>query len=325
VVIGGGQPKTCKTFLALDVAVSVASNTPCLGAFPVRHPGPALVYLAEDALKDVRARIECTCRSRGLSLDGLDLKVIAEPVLRLDQERDRARLRVAVEQLAPRLLVLDPLVRLHRLDENNSQEVSGLLGYLRELQREHDMSILLVHHTSKKSHARHGQSLRGSSDIHAWTDVGLYLTWQGDRLRLTPELRTDKAPEPVELRLVTDVPTATHLEIRRDGDGSPSPSPPASLSQRILHELERYRPLPLRKATLRDELRVNNAKLGVALTELENLGLVVRSGEGWIVAPSAKTNGVPFHATPGSAQNGTRNDTPGETDSSSAGVHLGKG
>jgi hypothetical protein len=323
VVIGGGQPKTCKTFLALDVAVSVASNTPCLGAFPVRHPGPALVYLAEDALKDVRARIECTCRSRGLSLEGLDLKVIAEPVLRLDQERDRVRLRAAVEQLAPRLLVLDPLVRLHRLDENNSQEVSGLLSYLRELQREHDMSILLVHHTNKKSHARHGQSLRGSSDLHAWTDVGLYLTWQGDRLRLTPELRTDKAPDPVELRLVTDVPSATHLEIRRERDVSPTPtSPPATLPQRILRELEQHKPVALRRITLRDELKVNNAKLGDALTELEKLGLVARSGDGWILGSHSA---VPFRATPGSARNGTRNDTPGETDSSSAGVHLGKG
>jgi hypothetical protein len=278
--IGGGQPKSGKSWLGLDAAVSVASETPCLGCFPVRHPGPALVYLAEDALADVGSRLECLCRSRGLALERLDLQVVAEPVLRLDLERDRERLREAVARLAPRLVVLDPLVRLHRLDENNSQEVSGLLGYLRELQRAHDVSILLVHHTSKKSHARHGQSLRGSSDLHAWTDVGLYLTWHGDRLRLTPELRTARAPDPVELYLVTDDPQKTHLEVRGQARAGDSPQA-LSLAQRILLVLEREAPHAVRRGPLRDELKVQNAKLGEALEDLERLSLVARAGDGW--------------------------------------------
>src|SRR5204862_15615 len=82
------------------------------------------------------------------------------------------RLQDAVARVRPRLLLLDPLVRLHQLDENSSQEVSNLLGYLRALQREHDLAVALVHHTSKRAHARHGQALRGSGDLHAWTDVG---------------------------------------------------------------------------------------------------------------------------------------------------------
>lgn len=285
--IGAGQPKSGKSWLGLDAAVSVASDTPWLGSFPVRHPGPTLVYLAEDGLEDVRARLECLCRSRGLALEGLDLHVVTEPVLRLDKESDQARLCDAVARLQPHLLVLDPLVRLHRLDENSSQEVSGLLGYLRELQRANDVSILLVHHTSKKSHARAGLSLRGSSDLHAWTDVGLYLTWHGDHLRLTPELRNAQAPQPVELHLATDDPTRTHLEVRghaRDGD-SPQPLP---LGQRILAVLEREAPHPVRRGPLRDELKVQNAKLGEALQALERLGLVARADDGWRFLGGAK-------------------------------------
>lgn len=278
--IVGGQPKSWKSWLALDLAVSVASATPCLGRYPVHHDGPALVYLAEDALVDVRQRLECLSRSRGLALDQLNLHVIAEPVLRLDQERDRARLREAVTRLQPRVLVLDPLVRLHRLDENNSQEVSELLGYLRELQRAHEVSIVLVHHTSKKAHARQGQSLRGSSDLHAWTDVGLYLTWQGEQLRLTPELRTAKAPEPIDLLLVADDPGSTHLALRRASlNGAQTPAP--TLARRILRALEQRAPASVRRVALRDELRVNNANLGDALAELEQQGLVIRSGDGW--------------------------------------------
>ena len=35
----GGEPKCCKSFLALDLAVSVASGAACLRRFPVRQTG----------------------------------------------------------------------------------------------------------------------------------------------------------------------------------------------------------------------------------------------------------------------------------------------
>ena len=50
----GGPPKCCKSWLGLDMALSVASGTPCLGQFPIQRPGPALIFLAEDALPAVR-------------------------------------------------------------------------------------------------------------------------------------------------------------------------------------------------------------------------------------------------------------------------------
>ena len=51
----GGAPKSYKSWLALDVAVSVASGTPCLDTFRVPEPGGALVYMAEDAASLVKA------------------------------------------------------------------------------------------------------------------------------------------------------------------------------------------------------------------------------------------------------------------------------
>ena len=88
----GGPPKACKSWLGLDIATSVASATPCIDHFPVEAPGPVLVYLAEDALPMVRARIEALCAHRGVDLEPLPLHVIVAPVLRLDLERDRRRL-----------------------------------------------------------------------------------------------------------------------------------------------------------------------------------------------------------------------------------------
>src|SRR5271168_3391637 len=106
----GGAPKCAKTWLGLDMALSVATGTACLGKYRVPEPGPVLVYLAEDALLVVRERIAGMARHRGLDLARVEVHVITAPVLRLDRDRDRTRLWETARRLRPRLLLLDPLV-----------------------------------------------------------------------------------------------------------------------------------------------------------------------------------------------------------------------
>ena len=79
-----------------------------------------------------------------------DLFAITNSVLRLDLTRDKQALQRTMQRYRPSLLLLDPLVRLHRLDENSAAEISGLLGYLRELHRSFDCAVVLLHHASKK-------------------------------------------------------------------------------------------------------------------------------------------------------------------------------
>ncbi len=126
--IVGGEPKCCKSFLALDLAVAVASGMPCLRRFPVSRAGRVLLYAAEDALHIVRRRLEGIAAAAGVALADLDIQVITAPVLRLDLDADRRKLADTVARLQPRLLILDPFVRLHRIDENASGEVAPLLA-----------------------------------------------------------------------------------------------------------------------------------------------------------------------------------------------------
>jgi len=59
----GGAPKCCKSWLGLDLAVSVASGTPCLDTFPVAEPGGALVYMAEEDRTDSMGSTSSICSS----------------------------------------------------------------------------------------------------------------------------------------------------------------------------------------------------------------------------------------------------------------------
>ena len=68
----GGAPKCSKTGLGLDLALSVATGTACLGRYAVPEPGPVLVYLAEDALPILRQRVEGMARHRGLNLQQVE-------------------------------------------------------------------------------------------------------------------------------------------------------------------------------------------------------------------------------------------------------------
>jgi RecA-family ATPase len=281
----GGAPKCCKSWLALDLAVSVASGTSCLGAFTfdVDDAGPVLLYMAEDAAPVVKARLTGICRARKLDLAAVPIHVITVPALRLDRGRDQARLRDAVRCFAPRLLVLDPFVRLHRIDENDAGEVSALLGYLRTLQRQHDVAVLVVHHARKNGGggAQAGQSLRGSGDFHAWGDSNLYVRRQKDALVLTIEHRAAAAPEPLRLQLVAGDDAFVHLAIIAT-DLPVENEAPRDLDPLVLAALRRAG-RALSRSQLRAELRVRNERLGDALVRLVATGALIRDGDRWAV------------------------------------------
>jgi hypothetical protein len=277
----GGAPKSCKSWLSLEMAVAVASGRPCLGRFAAPLPGPALVYAAEDSPVQVRERLEGLSRVRGVDFSELDVHLILEPALRIDRPEDLGRLRSALERLRPKLLVLDPYVRLQRVDENNSTEVSQVLGSLRRLSRSLSVSIALVHHARKGGADQAGQALRGSSDFHAWGDSNLYLSRRGEDLTLSIEHRAAPSPAPLGLALVSDL-GPPRLEIR---ERPVSDADSRTLPERVLASLDSTK--PRRQEDLRAALEVRNQRLTEVLHDLERRMRVQRRPDGWVRAPQA--------------------------------------
>jgi len=281
----GGEPKCCKSFLALDLAVAVAAGTPCLRRFPVARPGRVLLYPAEDALHIVRRRLNGICTAAGLDLAELDVQVITAASLRLDLEADRANLDETVARLKPRLLVLDPFVRLHRIDENISGEVAPLLAFLRELQRRHAIAVVVVHHAKKGAgNIRAGQALRGSSEFHAWGDSNLYLRRDSaDRIVLTVEHRAASAMPSVTLELAQRGGALALEPVQTARQSDPKTAEPISVDQRITAALahsEQTTPF----SELRASCRVRTATLYQRLAAMTAAGLIVKSADGYRIA-----------------------------------------
>ena len=136
--------------------------------------------------------------------------------------QDLHRLHLTLASQRPKLLILDPFVRLQRADENDARQVAAILASLRELARTFNAAVLLVHHARKSGAALPGQALRGSGDFWAWGDSNLYLSGRPNRLRLTVEHRAAPPPAPLSLHLLaTDHPRAGQPPLRLEPQDHP--------------------------------------------------------------------------------------------------------
>jgi hypothetical protein len=276
----GGSPKSGKTWLALEIAVSVASGTSCLGRFDVLSPGLVLIYAAEDSAAAVRSRIETLARLHQVDFDRLDVHIITVDSLRLDRPEHQDRLESTLLLYKPALLILDPLVRIHAIDENVAGQVSMLLGYIRSLQRKSGAAIALVHHVRKNAspNGSAGYSLRGSGDLYAWLDSFLYLRiHQGQRI-LSAEHRSAPGFGPIALELAQSDLGAS-LKIGSFA-ANPSESSPNDLESRII-DLLVSAPEPLTVNNLRTRLQVRNERVVETTRSLIAQGKIKRLARGF--------------------------------------------
>jgi hypothetical protein len=184
VLVLAGEPKSHKTFAALDLAIAVATGTRGLAQFETGSEKPRAVaaFLAEDSPRSVRARLCGLARGRGLEPAKALEHVFAQCRGSIDIGTDEglcglgAAIRMLPEQVA--LCVLDPFRDLHRGEEDKSGDMSQIMGNLRALRSIVGCSVLLVHHMAKASKEtsgrRAGQRMRGSSAIHGAIDGGIY-------------------------------------------------------------------------------------------------------------------------------------------------------
>jgi hypothetical protein len=280
----GGSPKSGKTWLALEMAVSVASGRPCFDTFAVAAPGPVLLYAAEDSATTLRGRLETLARLHKIDFERLNVNVITIDSLRLDQPEHQDRLESTLHAYKPALLVLDPLVRVHSIDENVAGQMAALLGFLRSLQRKAGTAIALVHHVRKNASptGTAGYSLRGSGDLYAWLDSFLYLRMHQGQRTLSAEHRAAPAFGPIALELVQSDPMGPHLKMTAINEIQ-SDSLQSDLSGRILKLLSSSQG-PQTVEAIRSCLQVRNQRVVETIRNLAAQGKIQRLPKGFLIS-----------------------------------------
>jgi hypothetical protein len=202
--IMAGEPKTRKSYLAIDIALSVATGTKCLGHFAVKQAGPVLLIQEEIEDAEMKKRLRHIAMAKGLGgtvekVDGSIRVRLPEPVplyLRNRQGFDLTNtgqkdgLRKEIEDKEIKLLILDPLqMMLGDADENRASEIRPILVWLLQLKEETGCAILILHHFGKDTEKKGGRRLLGSQAFHAWTSSALFLEKEGSTTRVEREFR----------------------------------------------------------------------------------------------------------------------------------------
>jgi RecA-family ATPase len=167
------EPKTGKSFLAIDMALSVVSGKPCLGELMTLETGPVAFYSAEDAPWIVSERLQGLARAKGVTRNELDQLYIFDRSngIFLDDSESFERFRSALLNIKPKLVVLDPLAQiLCKTQESNARQMADVLRRVRELQVELECTILITHHVRKGGKGSINERSRGSSMVSSFWD-----------------------------------------------------------------------------------------------------------------------------------------------------------
>lgn len=219
-----GEPKCYKSWVGLDLALSVSTGADFLGQFRVLDPGPVLYIQEEDpapTLKNRTAKIWVNKAMDRIELvkDEEDAGVYWLPPdqearfdpnvdayvqngfiisneawqLWLDETLAKGMTGADGSTMPYKLLIIDTLMMVAgEVDENRAQEMTTkVFKPLKVLSRKHNVAVLVIHHMGKSDKSRPGQRLLGSVANHAWAEDSMYLTRSGLKdIRIDTESKT---------------------------------------------------------------------------------------------------------------------------------------
>jgi len=170
-----GPPGSFKSFVALDIAHSVATGTAWMGK-EVSVPG-AVLYICGEGHGGVGARIRA-CRLHHRTAPGAKVYVIRHQLNLRSSKEDIQQLHLAISNLVQREEIRFELVQVDTLarafgggNENDSSDMGAFIASLSKIQRLLDCALQIVHHVGKDI----TKGLRGHSSLLGALDTELEL------------------------------------------------------------------------------------------------------------------------------------------------------
>ncbi len=156
-----GVPAAYKSFIAIDLALSIAAGRPLYGRAVRRGP---VVYVAAEGAQSFARRLRGWERAHGIAVPAT-FHLLADTVHLLDDD-DVAELTAALAALPerPAEVVFDTLARAMAGSDENSARDMGIMIDAVERLRAGGASVLLLHHVNKSGTIRGSTALAGALD-----------------------------------------------------------------------------------------------------------------------------------------------------------------
>lgn len=187
-------PESYKTWILLDLAVSIASGMPFLGEYEVNKTGPVIIIQQEDSHAGITERLSVIIQGKmdlhpvmgeEITMPVLpDLPIFLHPnrKLRFDDHRIMNELEAAIRQVRPVCVIIDPLYSATSADNYMAKAAEDMFR-LKQFRDLYGCSFIVAHHSRK--HTDPDSTARedgwGSQFLNAFLETG----WQ---VRRNPRL-----------------------------------------------------------------------------------------------------------------------------------------
>lgn len=189
-------PESYKTWILLDLAVSVSSGTPFLGRYQINSPGPTMIIQQEDSHEGLTDRLALIVEQKLNAVPKLegdtwqvpampDLPIYVHPSrqLRFDNKKVIEELEQQIAAIRPKVIMIDPLYSTTASTDNYMADLASQMMVLKTFRDKYGCSFLIAHHSKKNldpdSTAR--EDSWGSQFLNAFLEAG----WQ---VRRNPKL-----------------------------------------------------------------------------------------------------------------------------------------
>ena len=189
-------PESYKTWMLLDLAVSVSAGVPFLGKYRVNNPGPTLIIQQEDSHSGLTDRLALIAEQKLGALPKLDGETWTIPTmpdipiyvhpdrqLRFGNKQVITELEQQIATIRPKVIMIDPLYSTTDSTDNYMADLANRMMVLKTWRDKYGCSFVIAHHSKKNldpdSTAR--EDSWGSQFLNAFLEAG----WQ---VRRNPRL-----------------------------------------------------------------------------------------------------------------------------------------
>lgn len=182
-------PESYKTWILLDLAVSISTGSPFLGQAQINKTGPALIIQQEDSHGGLTERLALIAEQKLGALVQLDkdawqipcipdLPIYIHPsrMLRFDNKDVLKELEEQIKQIKPKVILIDPLYSTTSGVDNYMADLANQMMILKTWRDKYGCSFVISHHSKKNldpdSTAR--EDSWGSQFLNAFLEAG----WQ---------------------------------------------------------------------------------------------------------------------------------------------------
>ena len=185
-----GRPKSGKSFLAMNFGLAISSGIDFAG-FNIKKAEKVLLLSAEGGYLSNRRRL-IAMKQKINECEFNEFYMSTLSYFPINEQSNYKSLYDYINKEKPKVLIIDPFIKFHNVDENTSSQIMEILGKIRFLIEKFSLSVILVHH-SGKNESRGG---RGSNAIEGEYDSSITIKRSkgSNNAQLYFDLRHEESP-----------------------------------------------------------------------------------------------------------------------------------